>query len=161
MSHAIQYQVILTEERKALLIIHEAILAEGNEILTILEFIRYSRLRSCFLRWTRHRWECWRSDVEEEMKDKAVLAPTCCIFSSLVTDPSTSKNTLSWFFAVITSYLPGLCQSRSTAWFPRAATPSRTCRPPSWFLARACLSSLPCFWPALSRVSSVGQPGEM
>lgn len=36
MSHGIQYQVILIEERKALLIIHEVILAGGNEILTIL-----------------------------------------------------------------------------------------------------------------------------
>lgn len=45
-----QYQVILTEERQALLFIHEVILAEGNEILTMLEFIRYSHLRHCFLR---------------------------------------------------------------------------------------------------------------
>lgn len=71
------------------------------------------------------------------MKDKAVLAPTRHIFSSLAIDPSTSKNTLSCLFAVVTSYLPGLCQSRSTASFPRAATPSQPCRPPSWFFGGA------------------------
>lgn len=65
-----------------------------------------------------HGWEYWRSDVEEEMKDTAVLAPTCHKFSSLAIDPSSSKNTVSCLFTVVTSCLPELCQSCSMAWSP-------------------------------------------
>lgn len=84
------------------------------------------------------------------MKDKAVLAPTCHIFSSLAIEPS-SKNTLSCLFGVVNSCLPGLCQSCRMAWFSRVAVPSWTCRPSSWFLAGALCLLLGLFYRAAWR----------
>lgn len=49
-SHAIQYQVIMIKERKALLIICKVIPAGGNEILPIVEVTGSLQLVSCFLR---------------------------------------------------------------------------------------------------------------
>lgn len=90
MSHVIQYQVIMIKERKALLIICKVITAGGNEILPILDVIRSLQLGSCFLRRVEvFVCECLRSDEEEEIKEKAVLASTCHISSSATIDPST------------------------------------------------------------------------
>lgn len=91
MSHVIQYQVIMIKERKALLIICKVITAGGNEILPILDVVRSLQLGSCFLRRVEvfSVCECLRSDEEEEIKEKAVLASTCHISSSATIDPST------------------------------------------------------------------------
>lgn len=76
-------------------------------------FIRCSR-DSVFWDEGSRGWEYWRSDVEEEMKDKAVLAPTCHEFSSLAIDPSSSKNTVSFCLQL----LPPISQSsaKAVAW---------------------------------------------
>lgn len=156
----IQYQVILIEERKALLIIHKVILAGGNEILAILYLLGVLSWDSVF--WDEgscHGWEYWRSDVEEEMKDKAVLAPTCHKFSSLAIDPSSSKNTVSFCLQLF----PPISQSSAKAvalQTPQGSCVSQTCRPPSWFLPGAHLSSLLFLTHSFSQVSSIGQPGE-
>lgn len=93
------------------------------------------------------------------MKDKAVLAPTCHKFSSLAIDPSSSKNTVSCLFTVVTSYLPELCQSCSMVPHGSCAKPDlqTSILVPPWGLSVL----LAVFDPLLSEVSSIGQPAEM